>query len=190
MLFKHDLALQYTPLSKQPFETQPQIENWRHHLKSSIQYAHHKNQQVQGIVTTRSGVRWLILNSTHCTRKMYHIFHAQVWYEFCISFLYSWIDVSYLMQLFNWRALQIETHTRASILSTGYVPIKPTRHSTARPLHTIFNYLIIDVRHKCAATFPTATSFLLSSLLIVYHILTNTKVVHICKLPHTTIVDI
>ena len=43
----------------------------------------------------------------------------------------------------------------------------------------IFNYLIISVRHKCVATFPTATSFLLLSLLKKIHILTNTKFVHV-----------
>ena len=43
----------------------------------------------------------------------------------------------------------------------------------------IVNSLIISVRHKCAATFPTATSFLLLSLLVFSHILTNTKFVHV-----------
>ena len=56
-----------------------------------------------GIVLTRSGVKWLILNYSHCTRNMYHIIHAQVWYEFCISFLSFWIDVLELKQSFNWR---------------------------------------------------------------------------------------
>ena len=37
--------------------------------------------------------RLLFLNSSHCIQNMYHIIHAQVDYEFCISFLYSWIDV-------------------------------------------------------------------------------------------------
>ena len=36
MPFKRDLALQTTPLSKQPFEMQPQIENEDITLKSSI----------------------------------------------------------------------------------------------------------------------------------------------------------
>ena len=38
---------------------------------------------------------------------------------------------------------------------------------------------MISVSHKCVATFPTATSFLLLSLLIFVHILTNTKFVHV-----------
>ena len=42
----------------------------------------------------------------------------------------------------------------------------------------IFNSLIISVRHKCATTFPTTMSLLLS-LLIFFHILTNTKFVHV-----------
>jgi hypothetical protein len=46
-------------------------------------------------------VRWLILNSLHCTRSMYHIIHAQVYYKFCISFLYFCIDVLDLNQPFN-----------------------------------------------------------------------------------------
>ena len=41
-------------------------------------------------------------------------------YEFCISFLYSWIDVLDLKQRWwNLKALQNETHMRASILNTG-----------------------------------------------------------------------
>jgi hypothetical protein len=51
---------------------------WRRHLKSSIQYACHKNQQAKGTVTTRNKVGWLILNSPHCTRNMYHLIHARV----------------------------------------------------------------------------------------------------------------
>ena len=43
----------------------------------------------------------------------------------------------------------------------------------------LFNSLIISVRHKCATTFPTATSFLLLSLLGFFHILTNTEFVHV-----------
>jgi hypothetical protein len=46
----------------------------------------------------------LILKSSHCTGNMYHIIHAQVLYEFCISFLYPWIDVLNLNQLLNIRA--------------------------------------------------------------------------------------
>ena len=30
------------------------------------------------IVTTRRGVRWLILSSSHCTGNMYHVIHVQV----------------------------------------------------------------------------------------------------------------
>jgi hypothetical protein len=41
----------------------------------------------------------------------------------------------------------------------------------------IFNSLIVSVRHKCAGTFPIATSFPLLSLLIFFH--TNTKFVHV-----------
>ena len=34
---------------------------------------------------------------------VYHIIHAQVYYDFCISFLCSWIDMLNLNQPFNWR---------------------------------------------------------------------------------------
>ena len=44
----------------------------------------------------------------------------------------------------------------------------------------ISNSLVISVRHKCAVTFPSTTSFLLLSLLVfLVHILTNTKFVHV-----------
>ena len=43
----------------------------------------------------------------------------------------------------------------------------------------ILNYLMISVRHKCVTTFPTATLFFLLSLLILFHIFTNTKFVHV-----------
>ena len=33
----------------------------------------------------------------------YRFIHAQVKYEFCISFLYFWIDLLDLNQPFNWR---------------------------------------------------------------------------------------
>ena len=46
----------------------------------------------------------LILDPSHCTGTMYRIIHARVWYVFCISFLYSWIDVLDLNQPFNWTA--------------------------------------------------------------------------------------
>jgi len=43
----------------------------------------------------------------------------------------------------------------------------------------IINSLIISVTHKCVVTFPTATSFLLLSLLNFPHILTNPKIMHV-----------
>ena len=78
MPFICNLALQIIPLSKQPFKMQPQNWKWRCHLKSSIYYARHKNQQASGIVNIRGRVRWLILNSSHCLGNMYHVIHAQV----------------------------------------------------------------------------------------------------------------
>ena len=77
---------------------------WRHHLKSYIYLTHNMNQQAYGIVTTRTGVRWLIHNSSHCTQNMYQLIHTQVLYEFCVSFLHSWIDILALNQPFSRRA--------------------------------------------------------------------------------------
>ena len=77
MPFKHDLALQSIPLSKQPFKTQPQIAKQRRHLKSLDRICM-PQEPAQGIVTIRSGVRWFILDSSHCTGDMYHILHARV----------------------------------------------------------------------------------------------------------------
>ena len=62
---------------------------WRRHLKSSISFAHHKNRYAYGIVTTRSGVRWWIIDSSHCIGNMFYRIQAHVSYEFCMSFLYS-----------------------------------------------------------------------------------------------------
>ena len=36
---------------------------------------------------------WCVSNSSHCTENMFHIIHARVPYECCISFLCSWIVV-------------------------------------------------------------------------------------------------
>ena len=65
----------------------------------------------------------------HRTENMYHISHARVWYKFCISFLYSWIDVLDSNQPFDWRgwnlrALKSKWNSEiwaglASILSTA-----------------------------------------------------------------------
>ena len=77
---------------------------WRRHLKSSIQSAHHKNQQAESIVTTRSRVRWLILGFSHyivletCTIQFMHKSNTST------SILCSWIDVLDLNRPFNWRA--------------------------------------------------------------------------------------
>ena len=51
--------------------------------------------------------------------------------------------------------------------------------TTLSCLILIFNSLMISVRHECTATFHVATSFLLLSLLVFFHIFTNTKFVHV-----------
>jgi hypothetical protein len=86
---KRDLALQNTPLSKQAFITQPQIEN--EDVTWSPQYT---------LPTTRTNKCGALslqeveldgcFSILHIVlENMYHIMHAQVQYEFCISFLYS-----------------------------------------------------------------------------------------------------
>ena len=63
--------------------------------------------------------------SLHIVQEhVYHIIHAQVQCEFCISFVYIFLDGRLVFeparQLNDWnlRALQNETHMRASILNT------------------------------------------------------------------------
>ena len=63
---------------------------------------------------------WCVSNSSHCTENMFHIIHARVPYECCISFLCSWI--------WNLSALHNETHMMASILTSDHhhqCPIYP-----------------------------------------------------------------
>ena len=78
MSFKRDSHLQNIPLSKQPFKMQPQSENegvtWSHHYNLPVA----RTNKCRAFVTTRSGVRWLILDSSHYTGNMYHIIYAQV----------------------------------------------------------------------------------------------------------------
>ena len=78
MPFKRDLGLQNIPLSKQPFQMQPQIENEDITGSPQCNIPAIRNQQAYGIVTSRSGVRWLILVSSYYTQNMYHIINAQV----------------------------------------------------------------------------------------------------------------
>ena len=89
MPFKRDLALQNIPLSTQPFKTQPQIENEDVTLEILYTISPRQEHKCRAyIATTRSEVRWLILNSSHCIENMHHIIHAQISYEFRTSFLY------------------------------------------------------------------------------------------------------
>ena len=63
MPFRHDLALQNIPLSKQPFKTQP---------------AHTRANNRRALSLQKVELGWLILYSSHCIENMYHIIHAQV----------------------------------------------------------------------------------------------------------------
>ena len=94
---------QYTSL-KYSFKSQPQIENedvtWspRYNLPAT-RTNKHRALSLQEVELDG----WFLIYS-HCTENMYHIIHAQVYYEFCISFLYSWIDVLDSNQPFDWGA--------------------------------------------------------------------------------------
>ena len=96
-------ALQNTPLSKQAFKTQPQIKNedgtWspQYNLSTTI------INKCRALSLQEVELHGWFLMSSHRTGDMYHIIHTQVWYEFCISFLYSWIDVLDLNEPFNRR---------------------------------------------------------------------------------------
>ena len=91
MHFKFDLALQNIPLSKQSFKPQPQIEN------EDITW----NPQYNMPTTETNKRRSLSLQEVELDgwflifrivlEHMYHIIHAQLSYEFCVSFLYYWI---------------------------------------------------------------------------------------------------
>ena len=78
MPFKRDLALQNISFSKQSFKMQPQIEN--EEVSSSPQYNMlvTRTNKSRALSLQRSGVRWLIFNSSHCLGNMYHIIYARV----------------------------------------------------------------------------------------------------------------
>ena len=104
MPFKRGLALQHIPLSKDPFKTQPRIEN------EDITWSPQHNPPVTRTNKCRASSLqevklddwFLILHIV--PENMYHVIHAQVQYELRISFLYSSIDVLDLNQPFDWRA--------------------------------------------------------------------------------------
>ena len=93
MFFKHNLALQNIRLSKQPFKTQSQFEikNVTWSLRCNLPAT--RIDKCRALSLQEVELDSLILNSPHCTGNMCHVIHAQVSYEFCISYLYSWIGV-------------------------------------------------------------------------------------------------
>ena len=98
-----------------------------------------------------------------------------------------WTIICYELSgfLYEFEVHSIDSSTKMDIfpkvLNFGYFSNSTTFSvfTTLSYSTLIFNSLMISVRHKCAATFPIATSFLLLSLLIFFHILTNTEFVHI-----------
>jgi hypothetical protein len=123
--FKCNLALQNIPLSKQPFKTQPQIEN--EDATWSPRYNLHvtKTNKRRTLSLQRSGIRWLILDSSHYTWNMYHmtLYTILVWALYFNSIFLDWrLGFEPTLQPHSWnlRALQNEIHRRASILNVGF----------------------------------------------------------------------
>ena len=97
-------ALQILRVSKQPSKMQPQTKNeditWSPQYNRSATWTN--KRRALSLQEVELDGWFLILHIV--LEHMYHIIHAQVSYEFCISFLYSWIHVLDLNQLFTWRA--------------------------------------------------------------------------------------
>ena len=104
MHFKFDLALQNIPLSKQSFKPQPQIENeditWN--PQNNMPATSTNKRRSLSLQEVRLDGWFLILHIV--LEHMYHIIHAQVSYEICVSFLYYWIDILDSNQPFIWKA--------------------------------------------------------------------------------------
>ena len=136
MPFKCDLALQNIPLLKQPFQTQPEIEIEDATWGPQYNLPAIRTNKRRALSLQEVGLDgWFLI--LHIILEIHtNVNHAQVLYEFCISFLHSWIDVLNLKQRsWNLRALQNGTHVRASILNTGgYGAPGKRRLSTPRHL--------------------------------------------------------
>ena len=102
MLFKHDLALQNIPLSKQPFKTHSQIENEDVTWTPQYNMPATRTNKHRALSLQEAELDGWFVNSSHCTKIMYHMIHAQVliWVLYFISIFLDWrfrFD-----QLFNW----------------------------------------------------------------------------------------
>ena len=103
MPFKHDLALQNIPLSKQPYKTQPQIEN--EDITGSPQYNMHatrtNKRRALSLQETESHGRFLILHIVPetCTIWSMHKFNIIIFvFHFYIVGLTSWIWTNPLIE--------------------------------------------------------------------------------------------
>ena len=124
MRFKRDLALQNIPLSKSPSKRNPKLKT-----ATSLEVLNiicpSQEPTSEGHVTTRSRVRELILNSSHCIGSMYsyNSCTSLIWVLHFLSIFLDWrIGIEPGLQLKGWilRALQNEAHMRGSILNTGW----------------------------------------------------------------------
>jgi hypothetical protein len=84
----------YTPL-KTTLRNATSNLKWGRHLKSSIKYARHKNQQAKGSVTPRSRVRRLIRDSSHCIG----LYWKYVPYDSCTSLI--WV-LYFISKFLDW----------------------------------------------------------------------------------------
>ena len=103
---RSNLAVQYIRYlsQNQPFEMQPRIEHedvaWR--PPYNVPATRTSMRKALSLQEVEADGWFLILNIV--LENKYHIIHAQVEHEFCILFLYSWIDVLVLNHPFTWRA--------------------------------------------------------------------------------------
>ena len=121
MPFKRDLALQNVPLSKQPFKTRPQIED--EDITWSPQYNMSATRTNQRRALSLQEVKldgwFLILRIVleTCIIQCMHKFNMSFTFHFYILGLMSWIWTNPSSKELKLRALQNETHMRASIFN-------------------------------------------------------------------------
>ena len=142
MPFNCDVALQIYTSLKTTFQNATPNWQWRCHLESSVDSAGTRTNKRRALsILVRSWVRWLILDSSHCTWK--HVPHNSctnlVPVLYFISIFMDWrLGFEPALQLKSWnlRALQNETRTRASILNIGTRCVLSTQHIIACHLWT------------------------------------------------------
>ena len=124
MPFKCDLALQSIPLSKQPFKTQPQIENkdtTRRRQYNCPPHARTNKHRALSLQEVELDGWFLILRIIYRKLVPYNSCTSWIWVMCFISILLYWrheFELALQLKSWNLRALQNETRMRAPILST------------------------------------------------------------------------